>query len=274
MRDYMTKGILTFMGVMLAAAICLAVSLASAQTPAPAEQNNLLKPGTPAPIFSLPGVDGNRTALRTWCGDTLTMPHINKVRQTVVISFWATWCKPCMNEMPQIIAITEQHKTDSIKIFCISIDKEGILVVRPFLQDKGWTQQVLLDPYAKTAERYGVKSLPALFVIDPRGVIRYASSGFEEGTDIIAKLDGVLAEIASGTAASSGKVDVTGGTVTGPSASGVAPKDRWRAVVRIECGEKIETVAQETGVDKEIVKQWYEEIKQAAMTLWGEPAKK
>ena len=43
-----------------------------------------------------------------------------------------------------------------------------------------------------------------------------------------------------------------------------------RAVARVECGEKVETVAQEMGVDKEIIKQWYEELKSAAMSVWGE----
>jgi cytochrome c biogenesis protein CcmG, thiol:disulfide interchange protein DsbE len=261
---------INFSGMFLTAILSIALTMATASSAEPVPQNNLLKPGTPAPIFSLPGVDGNRTALRTWCGDTLNMPHINKVKQTVVISFWATWCKPCMKEMPQVIAFTEKHKSDPVKTFCVSIDKEGILVVRPFLQDKGWTMPVLLDPYAKTSERYGVKSLPALFVIDPNGIIRYASSGFEEGTDIIAKLDAVLAEIASGVAAKSGQVDQTGQTVTGPVASAIPAKDRWRAVNRVECGEKVETVAQEMGVDKEIIKQWYEELKGAAMSIWGE----
>jgi cytochrome c biogenesis protein CcmG, thiol:disulfide interchange protein DsbE len=236
-----------------------------------AEPNNLLKPGTPAPIFSLPGIDGNRTALRAWCGDTLSMLHINKVKHTVIVSFWATWCKPCQKEIPQIMAYMAKHKADPVKVFFISIDKEGVLTVRPHLQDNGWVDMpALLDPYAKTAERYGVKSLPALFVIDPNGIVRYAASGFEEGTDLSAKLDNVLADIAAGRSVRGG-VETGGQSVSaaGP-AKVIPPKDRWRAVMRVECGDKAETVAQEVGVDKETLYQWHEDLKKAAMNLWGD----
>jgi thiol-disulfide isomerase/thioredoxin len=239
-----------------------------------AEENSLLKPGTPAPIFSLPGIDGNRTALRTWCGDTLNMLHLNKVKHTVILSFWATWCKPCHKEIPELMKFMEKHQADPVKVFFVSIDKEGVLVVRSHLQENNWTAMpALLDPYAKTAERYGVKSLPALFVIDPSGVIRFASSGFEEGTDLVAKLDNVLADIASGRAVA-GSSESTGQAVSASGPTKAIPaKDRWRAVVRVECGEKAETVAGELGVDQETIRLWHEDIKRAAMTLWGDSGK-
>lgn len=258
----------------IAASATIVVAFTVALSFGQADQNNLLKPGTPAPIFSLPGIDGNRTALRAWCGDTLTMLHINKIKHTVVVSFWATWCKPCQKEIPQLMAFMNKHKADPVKVFFISIDKEGVLTVRPHLQDKGWVDMpALLDPYAKTAERYGVKSLPALFVIDPNGIIRYAASGFEEGTDLSAKLDTILSNIAAGRPAGGG-VETGGQTVSAAGPTKPIPAQvRWRAVVRVECGDKAETVAQDLGIDKQTLFQWHEDIKKAAMSLWGDSSK-
>ena len=254
--------------------VCTAAFFASSEE----LQNNLVKPGTTAPTFSLPNVDGTRTVLRNYAGDTLNMPHINKVHQTVILSFWATYCKPCVKEMPQLIAFMKKHASDPIKFFPVSIDKEGALIVKPFLAEKAWEVESLLDPYARTAERYGVKSLPALFVIDPQGVVRYASSGFDEGTDLQAKLESVLGEIKAGATAKAGQVENLGQTVEAPVAAPalakIGARDRWKAVARVECGDNMERVASDVGVSREDIKQWYDELKKAATLIWADSSQK
>jgi peroxiredoxin len=163
-----------------------------------ADESKLLQPGTPAPSFSLPSLDGSRVMLNVWCGQTLAKPYLNKIRHVVIVSYWATYCKPCQKEIPELMKFMEKHTADSVKIFCISIDKEGATKVKPFVVEKNYTVPVLLDPYQKTAERYGVKSLPALFVVGPDGVIRFSSLGFEEGTSLVDKLESILTSIRTG----------------------------------------------------------------------------
>lgn len=252
-------------------------SLIPATTPsASAAESTLLKPGTLAPTFMLPTLDNNRVALRVWCGDTLSSPYVNRIKHTVVISFWATYCKPCMYEMPQLMAFAKKHKGEPVKVFGVSIDKEGPAVVAPFVREKGWDLPCLLDPYSKTSERYGVKSIPALFVINPSGVIQFSAQGFEDGTDLVEKLDAVLADIAAGKGPS-GRVLVGGESVAvqppagtaAPVADLITPQQKWRSVARIECGAKPDDVAREMGVSVETVRSWYDELKKSAMGVWA-----
>ena len=158
----------------------------------------LLPPGSAAPTFSLPALNGDRVSLRVFCGDTLIKPHINSVRQVVVLSFWATYCKPCQKEMPELMRFSKKHKDDSVKVFCISIDKEGASLVSPFIKEKGYSIPVLLDPYRKTAQRYGVEALPALFVIDPYGKIAFSAIGYDGSEPLDVKLERIVLEVRQG----------------------------------------------------------------------------
>jgi thiol-disulfide isomerase/thioredoxin len=243
-----------------------------------ADTAGVLKPGIEAPPFSLPTLDGKREALRVWCGDTLLKPHINNVKHTVIVNFWATYCKPCQKEIPELSAFIKKHAGEPISAFCISIDKEGADIVKPFVEEKGYDVPVLLDPYAKTAERYGVKSVPALFVIAPSGHIQYSAMGFDEKTNLGEKLEKVLADIKAGKKAAGGAgVEVNGEHVAvqaaaapgsaAPSAP-IAASARWKAVARVECGEKVEDVARELATSPDSLRAWYKNLKQAALSLW------
>ena len=158
----------------------------------------LLKPGTKAPSFSLLQLGGPRVELYTLCGDTLQKPYLNKVRHTIILSFWATYCVPCQKEIPELQKFVEAHVADTVKLFCISLDKDGASAVEPCAKERNYTVPILYDQYKKAAERYGVKSLPSLVVIDPRGIIRYASTGYDEKINMRDRLEQVLKAIKSG----------------------------------------------------------------------------
>jgi peroxiredoxin len=254
------------------------VLLAFGQKP---QESKLLAPGTPAPSFSLPTLSGDRMSLSIYCGETLSKPFFNKVRHTMILSFWATYCKPCQKEIPELITFADKHKTDNVVVLCVSIDKEGGTVVEPFVKEKNYTVQVLLDPYTKTAERYGVKSLPALFVIDTMGVIRYASLGYDEKNPLGPKLESIVKAIKEGTKI---KIpDATGSFVPiqeepvpakvegeqKKAAPVVSAKQKWNAIARVECGEQIDKVAAGIGATPAELHQWYADLKKAALSLWG-----
>ncbi len=63
----------------------------------------LLKSGNRAPSFSLPRLKGKRSVLNVWCGESLRKPYINDKKHTVILSFWATYCAPCMKEIPKLM---------------------------------------------------------------------------------------------------------------------------------------------------------------------------
>lgn len=212
----------------------------------------------------------------------LSKPYVNKVRHTVILSFWATYCKPCQREIPELQSFAEKHKSDNVLVVCVSIDKEGADIVQPFVKEKGYTVQVLLDPYTKTAERYGVKSLPALFVIDTMGVIRFASRGYDEKNPLGPKLEKVLKAVREGAKmpqADEGgavvPVDTAGRKAAKQAAENgarqpkLSPKQRWNAIARVECGEPIEKVAAAVGVAPSELRAWYGDLKKAASVLWS-----
>ena len=246
----------------------------------------VLQPPAPAPTFSLPTLAKDRISLRVFCGDTLQKPHINATRHIVVLSFWATYCKPCKKELPELMKFAKKHTTDSIKIFALSIDREGSSIVAPFVKENGITLPVLLDQYRKTAERYGVTSLPALFVIDERGIIRFSSVGFDGKEPLDEKLDVIVGDLRSGKAisrkqsAEAGEsVDVDAAKAASPDSTAPAekpvlsPKDRWEAIVAVECGTALETLADSLNVSPEEIKGWYADLKKAAIGLWEKETK-
>jgi peroxiredoxin len=255
--------------------LCLsAMYLQAAQS----DKITVLSAGSKAPTFSLPALDGERVALRTYCGDTLNKPQINPFRHIVILSFWATYCEPCKKEIPELISIAQKYSADSVKVFCISIDKEGASKVSPVVTERKYTLPILLDPYCKTAERYGVTSLPALFIIDPLGNISYSSSGYNENVSLSQKIDSLIGQIRQnkGNPIISAK-DTTAANQTTVSSrdSGksvthkwITPKERWDAIVKVECGVPVETIADSLGVQPVEIRKWFAELKTAATSLW------
>ncbi len=262
-------------------AVCVVVlSLAVSGENAP--ESKLLPAGTPAPSFSLPSLSGDRVSLSTYCGATLSKPYLNKIRHTVIVSFWATYCKPCQKEIPELQTFAGKHKKDNVIVLCVSIDKEGADIVDPFVKEKGYAVQVLLDPYTKTSERYGVRSLPALFVIDTMGIIRFASLGYDEKNPLDPKLEKILKAIREGAKISVAEeggafvpVDTVGsrnprvGAGETPKPLRPSPKQRWNAIARVECGEPIEKVAAAIGVTPAELHAWYGDLKKAASAMWA-----
>ncbi len=87
----------------------------------------------------------------------------------VFLNFWATWCPPCREEMPDIEKLNQRLKDTNLAILAISIDVTGSKAVRPYMEEKGFTFPALLDPDRKVTRKYGVISLPTTFLIDCGG---------------------------------------------------------------------------------------------------------
>jgi thiol-disulfide isomerase/thioredoxin len=130
-----------------------------------------------APSFSLPKLDLKYISLRDYCGDELRKPWINKIKYVVVLSFFATWCKPCIAEIPHLEKIEKDFEGLPIKFFLIDVGEDRDKVIK-FIKDRNIELTVLLDRYNKISEKYGVLSLPHLMVIDKNGIIRKIQNGF------------------------------------------------------------------------------------------------
>ncbi len=89
--------------------------------------------------------------------------------KVVFLNFWATWCKPCEEEMPSMERLHQRFKDQGLVVLAISEDAGGASVVGPYLKKHKLTFPVGLDPKTSVASLYGVWAIPSTFIIDKRG---------------------------------------------------------------------------------------------------------
>ncbi len=133
--------------------------------------------GCPAPTFSLPTLEQEYVSLRDFCGEKLRKPWINKIKQIVVISFFATWCEPCKKEIPYLTRLKDEYRDKPVKFFLIDVGEEPEKISQ-FIADEKIELPVLIDRYKKTAEKYDALVLPRLYVLDKNGRIQRKQRGF------------------------------------------------------------------------------------------------
>ena len=114
--------------------------------------------------------------------DTATLSNDGK---PFIISFFATWCKPCNRELT---AISEQYvdwqDETGVKLIAVSIDQgQNIAKVKPLVDSNGWDYEVLLDPNGDFKRAMGVNMIPHVFVIDGNGNIAEQHNGYTEGAE-------------------------------------------------------------------------------------------
>ena len=114
--------------------------------------------------FELVDLDGRQHRLADYRG------------KVVLINFWATWCEPCRDEIPAMEKLKEKFAGRPFVILGINAD-EPEARIRKFLSLLPVSFPVLLDQGAKTAKSWRVRVLPASFVVDPEGNVRYSVIG-------------------------------------------------------------------------------------------------
>jgi peroxiredoxin len=102
--------------------------------------------------------------------------------KVVIVNFWATWCVPCLVEMPALRDITKDFRDDSVVVIGITIEREGNIYdnVEQFHRSKGLNFQVIMDPQRQVYEPYtGMTgtAVPQTFFIDRDGYVQYRLLG-------------------------------------------------------------------------------------------------
>ena len=117
--------------------------------------------GTIAKYFSQKSSKGKNVSLKSFDG------------KYVLLDFWASWCAPCRKEHPNLIKIYEEFKDNNFDIISISLDSEIGNWQKAIIKDQlTWTQlSDLKGSQNDIALQYGVQSVPANFLINPKGII-------------------------------------------------------------------------------------------------------
>ncbi len=140
-------------------AIAIAVALAAvfALLSAPDTPDPLGR-GARAPDFSLPRLGGGEVALGGLRG------------QVVLVNFWATWCKPCEDEMPAMETLYQELRDEGLELLAVSVDDDPG-VVEEFAERLGISFPLLLDPDKEVAQAYQTFRFPETFLVDGEGVV-------------------------------------------------------------------------------------------------------
>jgi peroxiredoxin len=115
--------------------------------------------GGPAPEIVLPDLQGKEVRLSDFR------------RKIVLLNFWATWCKPCKEEMPAMQASYDKLRDEGFVVLAVN-ELEDTQKVAEHIRTHGHTFPVVMDHNNRVANQYGVVGLPASFLIDRQGIVR------------------------------------------------------------------------------------------------------
>jgi len=129
------------------------------------------------PDFTLEDLSGDFVELNQEVGDG-----------PILLSFWATWCKPCIEELDEYKKLYNDYKDKGFKMFAISTDDENTVAkVKPLVKSKGYNFPVLLDTNGDAVRLYYAQSIPYSVILDKDGMIIYSHLGYMKGDEVKVK---------------------------------------------------------------------------------------
>lgn len=131
-------------------------------------------------LFNLPSVD-----VKNITGDPFNTKDISNDGKPIIMTFWATWCKPCMKEHDAISEVYDEWIEETgVKLYAVSIDNaRSSKRVMPTVNGKGWEFDVLLDPNGDLKRAMNVNIPPHTFIINGKGEVVWQHVGYLEGDE-------------------------------------------------------------------------------------------
>lgn len=119
-----------------------------------------------APDFTLKTLDGQSVRLADFKG------------KVVLINFWATWCPPCVREIPRLVRISEKYADQGLVVLGVNTTfQDDPAKVAQFVRDQNISYRVLLDPEGDASQKYPSRLMPTSYLIDRNGKVVYTKVG-------------------------------------------------------------------------------------------------
>jgi len=128
-----------------------------------------------APSWELPDLEGRLIDSKSYAGKTLVM------------DFWATWCPPCLFQIPILNSVQAKHANDDVVVIGVAVDAEGAEVVQPYAEENGIEYQIVIGDEG-LARKFGAPGFPALAVVRPDGRIDSMHVGLIEEAELEAAI--------------------------------------------------------------------------------------
>lgn len=118
-------------------------------------------------------------------GNMISAADFSNNGQPIVVSFWATWCKPCIRELNAINdQIIDWEDETGVKVIAISIDdSRNSARVKPFITSQGWEYEVYLDENQELKRALNVNNIPHTFLLNGNGQIVWQHNGYIPGDE-------------------------------------------------------------------------------------------
>ncbi|MFN5705344.1 MAG: TlpA family protein disulfide reductase [bacterium] len=118
-------------------------------------------------------------------GENINTSSISNDGKPIIISFWATWCKPCVQELT---AISEQYeewqKETGVKVIAVSTDdSRNMARVQPFVNSRSWEYEIYLDPNGDFKRALNVNNIPHTFLVNGKGEIVWQHNSYTPGDE-------------------------------------------------------------------------------------------
>ena len=139
--------------------------------------------GTAAPLYHAVSLDGDSVSLEAQRG------------KVVLLNVWATWCHPCRAEIPELRAVHSKYKDRGFELIGVSVDADGDdEPLRAFMREFEMTYPIWRDPDERVSAQFLVIGVPATFLIDREGIIRWKKTGpIQPGdTSLVAAIERAL----------------------------------------------------------------------------------